>query len=217
MLGDGAFRPRSAYRVLRNSAILTVAVGLFAFAIAIQTKKFHPLGQVIGLVDVHAVADGSTINGGWSLLRRDTDGINITYNVTGVPAGHVVILKAVIFNQPEFCSGGAGGCGPDDMNNSRAQPSVMFATGGLLRGSSDVMLKTRLTVKDSARAVSGEGLTNPLDAYVQIVLVDHGVPGPGMFAEMVSTVGGGCKDAAPGTGMRGPNTCTDLQVANHPK
>lgn len=68
----------------------------------------------------------------------------------------------------------------------------------------------------------GNGLTDPMGADVHLILMDHGPAIPGLLAEQVSTLRGGCTDesvpppfpaVAHADGTPGPNTCRLVQVA----
>lgn len=63
----------------------------------------------------------------------------------------------------------------------------------------------------------GEGLTNPMGADIHLIVRDHGPIIPELLHEQISTFGGGCINAPPGTGKPGPNTCEDLQFSVHEK
>lgn len=208
----------SAYRVVRNAGVFLAAAGLLAFAVAIQAHIFQPSGTTAGASPVVNIADGSSVFGASSVVRRDNSGAKVTFKTAGLPAGHIVILKALIFNEPANCSHGSGStrCGPDDLENNRTEPSVMYLTGLWLRGTtSAATFKASLPANDGGAAMVGAGLTNVFSAEIRLVLVDHGSPVAGLYTEMISTISGGCRDAAPGYGTPGPNTCTDIQYAVH--
>ncbi len=203
------------YRLLRNAVIALFGVALLAGAVAIETHIFDPGTSDHRNSDVRLVSDGSIVSGATSTFVRSNEGVDFTLNTTGLPAGHVIIVKALIFNQPLSCTHGASGrrCGGDDIGAAGVQGSIVFARGFVLRQTGAVSVTGHIGTDDRTRALVGDGLTNPHGADVHLVVVDHGPPITGLYNDQLSTIGGGCKDAPPGGGAPGANTCADLQVA----
>jgi len=215
MATESAFFTVNRYRLVRNGLIALFGVALLAGAVAIETHIFDPGTNDHRSSDVHLVSDGSTVSGATSTFERTNEGIDFVLNTSGLPAGHVVIVKALIFNQPGNCTHGASGrrCGADDIGAAGVDGSIMFAKGFVLRQTGAVNLSGHIAASDKTHALVGDGLTNPHGADVHLVVVDHGPPITGLYNDQLSTIGGGCKDAPPGGGAPGANTCADLQVA----
>ena len=215
----GAETLRRLYRLVRNTAVAAVAVALIAGAIAIGTRWWTPAFTFPGVASVVALPGGAPVAGGSSKVVRTNDDVTVTLTTTGLPEGHVVVLRALIFNEPGSCRhpSALARCGAEDLSNAEAQPSVVFVSGLAVRASSGGAFKGVLKIGDASRAVLGHGLTNPHAADLQFVLADKGPLAPGMYADMVGSISGGCADAQPGWGKVGPNTCRDIQVAVHQK
>jgi hypothetical protein len=168
---------------------------------------------------VRLVSDGSAVPHASSMLTRSARGADFTFSTSGLPAGHVVTWKAVIFNKPEQCTHGVGRlrCGGDDLSNPEVEGSVVYVTSLFLPRYVPVdNVQGHLAADDKSRALIGNGLTNPQGADVHLVVVDRGPPiqGP-LYGEMLSTLGAGCNNAPPGWGTPGPNTCVDIQISAH--
>ena len=215
----GAEALRRLYRIVRNVAVAAVAVALTAGAIAIGTRWWTPAFTFPGVASVVALPGGAAVAGASSKVVRTNDDVTVTLTTTGLPDGHVVVLRALIFNEPGSCRhpSAVARCGAEDLSNAEAQPSVVFVSGVAVRASSGSAFKGVLKTGDASRAVLGKGLTNPHGADLQFVLADKGPLAPGMYADMVGSISGGCTDAQPGWGKAGPNTCRDIQAAVHQK
>ena len=215
MATDSAIFSLNRYRIFRNALIALFAAALLAGAVAIETRIFDPNQGDHRTSGVRLVSDGSEVSGASSMMQRSNEGIDLTVSTSGLPAGHVIVLKALIFNQPRSCKHGSAGlrCGADDMGDPDVKGSVVFVKGFVLRQTGTVNLTGHIAADDKSRASVGDGLTNPHGADVHLVVVDHGPPITGLYNDQLSTIGGGCKDAPPGGGAPGSNTCADLQVA----
>ncbi len=203
------------YRLVRNGLIALFGAALLAGVVAIETHIFDPGTSDHRFSDVRLVSDGSAVSGATSTFERTNEGIDFVLNTSGLPAGHVIIVKALIFNQPRGCAHGASGrrCGAEDIGAPGVQGAIVFAKGFVFRQTGAVNITGHIGTDDKPRALVGDGLTNPHGADVHLVVVDHGPPITGLYNDQLSTIGGGCKDAPPGGGAPGANTCADLQVA----
>jgi hypothetical protein len=158
------------------------------------------------------------IDGAWSRLLRNDSGISLTINTYGLEPGETFTVWWVVFNYPEFCN---GGCGEDDVllfgGPAEVQGTVLYATGHVVGGSGQGKFGAHLSVGDASDALLGigPGLVNPRGAEVHVVVRSHGPLQPGLVDDQISTFGGGCNNAPPGTGAPGNFACYDPQGTIH--
>ncbi len=218
MVTDNASIRGYRYRIFHYSMIAVLAAALLVGATAIGMGVADRLRGDSRISRVRLVSDGSAVPHASSMLTRSENGADFTFSTSALPAGHVVTLKAVIFNKPKNCKHGVGRlrCGKDDLSNPEVEGSVVYLAGDA-RGRAVVNFQGHLAADDKSHALIGDGLTNPQGADVHLVVLDHGPPLPGLERQMISTLGAGCKDAPPGAGTPGPNTCVDIQISAHEK
>jgi hypothetical protein len=124
-----------------------------------------------------------------------------------------VTMWWVIFNNPEFCTGGGPGvCGVPDLRNEAVQTSLIWASGQRLERNKPVSFAAALSPKSTlgdvpALAPFGPGLLDPRKAEIHVVLRTHGslLPDLAQLNEQLSSFNGGCP----------PNSCANAQVAIH--
>jgi len=173
--------------------------------------------------DVQMLSDASIVSPDGSHLTRFDNGVFVRLNTTGLTPKEVDTLWWVVFNNPENCSHGTGGfrCGEGDLppfgGDPSVQASVMYADGRIIGSSGNAHYASYLRTGDTAGALFGPGLLNPMTADVHLVVRSHGQLIPTLVGEQLHTFGGGCNnpDIPPGTGTPGHNTCIDLQFAVH--
>jgi hypothetical protein len=138
-------------------------------------------GSQSGTSSVFTIGPGHTfianIPGASSTLIRRPNGINVTLQTTGLPAGHAVTVWALIFNNPSACP--AGGCHEmnGDLNIPEVQGSVYHVTGHIV-GSTGSFAGS-VPVGDATNAFRGPGLLNPFGAEIHLIVRDHGVAATG--------------------------------------
>jgi len=203
------------YRIMRSVGLALFVAALLAGAVAIETGIFDPAAGSSQTSVFVNVDGGSSVRGSSSLALRTNEGIDLVLKTSGLTPGHVIVVKALVFNQPRFCSGaGTPRCDLNDISNPDVDGSIVFVTGILARQDS-ADLRARISAGDAAHTAVGRGLTNPHGADVRLIIADHGPPVPGLYNDQLSTVAGGCKDAAPGSGKQGDYACADLQFSVH--
>jgi hypothetical protein len=160
---------------------LTVGVGIANVAEA--------SGAMTGTSPVAAIGPGhvflSWVPGASSTLVRTSNGISVSLQTSGLPAGHAVTLWMLIFNNPGAC--GAGGCDETrgDLNVPAVQGSVQHVTGHIV--GSTATFAGRISVGDAANAFVGPGLLNPYGAEVHLIVRDHGEMLPGSLVEQFNS------------------------------
>ncbi len=177
---------------------------LLALAVAIPAQASAQRDSTA----VRTFAD--TLVVGSSTLIRDGGSIQMTLEMAGVPAGHIVTLWWVIFNHPEFCqfgepanaaTGFAGTrCGPGDLGivpgltpDPRVDPLVTYAAGHVTGSNGSAAWASYLsTGEPRGQVLIGTAFTNPLGADVHLVVHDHdALANLGNIGEEIHSFGAG--------------------------
>lgn len=222
-----SWRPRR--RAVRWRSVLVVLVGLLAavpLAFAeggsassprIEQEvpmRWHPQSGSAG-----EVADGATAS-----LVRTREGIRYRIDTSGLVPGHAYSVWFVVVNDPAGCT--AVPCaGPQFIGDATVDGQVSWGRDGRV-GRADG------TARFGARIEAGplldgwlrvQGLDDPMQAEIHLVLNDHGPVVDGLRREMLSTYRAGCSDASPfpaffppsalADGTPGPNICRLHQTA----
>jgi hypothetical protein len=173
---------------LGQLARTVVAVGLLGSVLGIGVgvaSATSTSGAEIGTSPVFAIGPAHVfldwVPGASSTLVRSSDGINVSLQTSGLPAGHAVMMWMLIFNNPSAC--GAGGCEETrgDLAAPGVQGSVQHITGHVV--GSTATFAGRVSVGDGGDAVVGPGLLNPYGAEIHLIVRDHGELLPGSLVE----------------------------------
>lgn len=148
-----------------------------------------------------------------SSLSRNNDAVFATFSTSQLPAGTVVSLWWVFFNNPKFCA--TEGCSVPDLFVPAVNASLHNA------GAVVVGLDGRFTIA-SYKAVGdtsaghilpgmpdpSPGLVDAKGAAIHLVVRSHGAASadPVVLAQQLTQFNGGCP----------PNMCANLQAALHP-
>jgi hypothetical protein len=161
---------------------LTALGAALAFTLTITGAAFAAGGgSPTGTSGVFTIGPGHSfiadIDGAESTLVRTPNGISVSLQTSGLPAGHAVTMWALIFNDPNAC--GTGGCHEmnGDLNVPAVQGSVYRVTGHVVGASGS--FAGVVPVGDAANAVRGPGLLDPYGAEIHLIVRDHGVAGTG--------------------------------------
>lgn len=129
-------------------------------------------------------------------------------------------LWMVVFNNPAAC--GEGGCSGADLGNPDVMGDVLWTNGRLIGKAGTASFYGRVLEGDISGSLltiltgmKTPGLLDARKAEIHFVVRSHGKAIKELAREMITTFGAGCKDAPPGTGTPGPNTCEDQQAALH--
>jgi hypothetical protein len=152
--------------------------------------------------------DPATIAGTSTLVRTDS-GVSFTYQTSSLPAGQVVTVWIVVFNNPENCS--THPCSaPADVENPAVRADFLYGGGHVIGGSGRGNFGGHLPVGDASGSGLAEiggppvGLLNPLTAEVILALHSHGPAGSGQVLKaQLSSFLGGCQT------FLGPNGIAD--------
>jgi hypothetical protein len=174
-----------------NLARAVAVVGLLASLLGagVGTAAASNVGAQTGTSPVFAIGPGHVflnwIPDASSTLVRTSNGISISLQTTGLPAGHAVTMWALIFNNPGAC--GAGGCDESrgDLAVPGVQGSVQHVTGQIV--GTDATFAGHVLVGDAADAFVGPGLLDPYGAEIHLIIRDHGELLPGFLVEQFNS------------------------------
>lgn len=183
-----------AYRTL---GVFALAAGFALLPAATAKARGSSSGaSVITTSPVHWLWDPGSVVGSSKLVRTDA-GLSYTYQTSPLPAGHVVTVWVVVFNNPEHCA--TRPCTMQaDVPNPDVQADFHYAGGHVIGGSERGNFGGHLAVGDT----SGSGLAelgapavpllDPFKAEVMLALHSHGpaVPGQILKAQLTSFLGG---------------------------
>lgn len=203
--------------------VAAVAAGLGDGKSAAGASAERSTSPVLRLADV---LGGSPVPVGASTLVRNDNGLSARLDTTALPSGHIVTLWWVVFNDPDGCRAGipsVSNCGPADTHLGRGGVSLLRATGRIANDDGAARYGAHLRIRDTSRALSGDGLLDTRGAEVILVLKTHGPKLRGLVSEQLHTFAGGCadqSDAPPGApphfvGTAGPNDCAEIQLSVH--
>ncbi len=159
---------------------------------------------------------------GSSDLVRTVDNISMNIDTTDLPIGAYTVWW-VIFNNPAGCSDGE--CGENDVLppnvNPAAEVSALWATGGIVGPDRSGHFSGRLGVgKDGAPGVIlwGDGVTNPMDAEVHLIVRYHGPTrwdDADILQSQIYSVAGACTPESSNGGGTGDFSCYEPQATIH--
>lgn len=175
---------------------------------------------------VHRFVDGSEVEGTFSRLTRYENGVTAALSTSDLAPNEVYTVWWVVFNAPENCSGGV--CNEDDIfvvedgqivrtedgNRAMNMDGIQAANISVQHASGSYTEDGRLYISASLGEgevpgiVFGPGLLDAETAEVHMVVRTHGARVDEIFADQISSFGGGCEpiDAAP---------CDDIQFTIH--
>jgi hypothetical protein len=138
-------------------------------------------GSEIGTSPVFSIGPGHTfidfVPGATSTLVRTSNGISVSLQTSGLPAGHAVTVWALIFNNPSAC--GAGGCDESrgDLGLPAVQGSLQRVTGHVVGTESS--FAGHLGIGEASQTAFGPGLLDPYGAQINLIVREHGVAASG--------------------------------------
>jgi hypothetical protein len=152
--------------------------------------------------------DPTTVAGSSTLVRTEA-GVSFTYQTSSLPAGHVVTVWIVVFNNPENCA--TRPCqAPADVDNPAVHADFLYGGGHVIGGSGRGNFGGHLQVGDASGSGLAElggpavGLLNTFSAEVILALHSHGPAGSGQVLKaQLSSFLGGCQT------FLGPNGIAD--------
>lgn len=174
--------------------------------------------------DVRWFADGEVVEGASASLLRNPSGVRMTIKTNDLTAGDTFTIWWVIFNNPDECENPVGElteCSEPDLFNPATGPSILYAAGNIVGGNGKSNFGGALQVNDidgcqppwDGLDLCGDGLEDPYDAEIHLVVRTHGPKVPGMVDEQINTFAGACTPESSFGAGDGPNECADLQFA----
>jgi hypothetical protein len=166
---------------------------------------------------------------GSSTLTRAPNGVSFTYHTAPLPAGQVVTVWIVVFNNPEYCA--TRPCSaPADVMNPDVQADFLYGGGHVIGGSGRGNFGGHLRVGDASGSGLAEiggpatGLLDPYKPDIQLALHSHGPAQSGQVlkAQLTSFLGGcvtflGADGIATGPQdmPTAPGECSTFQYSDH--
>ncbi len=187
--------------IIKSASVITILMML-----SIASPVFAAAQRDIGPVRLYA--DGSEVPSSSSMLVRTSFGATMTLQTSGLIPGNTITIWWVIFNNPEFCSGGENPfglkCDAGDFSNPDVEASAMYAAGHVIGESGTGNFAASLTIgKTTKQVLFGPGLTNPEGADIHLIVRDHGPLDPALMPGLIQSVNT-CN-----------TVCTDVQFAPH--
>jgi hypothetical protein len=134
---------------------------------------------------------------GSSTLVRTKAGVSFTYSTPSLPAGQVVTVWIVVFNNPENCA--TNPCSPADVNTAAVNADFLYGGGHVIGGSGRGNFGGHLRVDDPSGSGLAElgfpavGLLDPFTAEIHLALHSHGPAASGQVLKaQLSSFLGGC-------------------------
>ncbi len=210
---------QTKFQFLGLLVLLTLlSIGVFAqdaMSETVQVTTVH--------VETHlSQGDVRDIEGATATLMASEAGVFVHMQTAELEEGHVYTMWVVIVNNPEACE--TSPCAPSDIlgNSDAVQSEVTWGDSVLYSNEARMEFAAFLPTGDVVEPWFGNGITNPLEAEIHLIINDHGEVVSEMTATMLNTYRGGCTDeslpppfpeTATSDGEPGPNTCRLVQGA----
>jgi hypothetical protein len=156
---------------------------------------------------VHSTVTSTVIPAAGASLSRNNAGVFATISSSGLPAGHVITMWWVIYNNPEYCANTS--CVPPDLNNPAVNGAFQNGGGTVADLGGRVNFSGYLAVGDNTGFYlnpmfpnmpnPSPGIVNAKKAQIHIALRSHGFPNadPAILQQQLTTFPGGCSVAMP--------------------
>lgn len=142
--------------------------------------------------------DAPVVPGSSAKLVRTDTGVTMTIHTSDLDPGAAHTVWWFIYNNPQECADyPAGPCRFIDFDNPNVQATTIFAAGHIIGNNGVGNFAAHLAAGDAS------GLIDARKVQIQLGVVSHGQPIPGMVKEQISMFNGGCP----------PNTCVDQQYS----
>ena len=165
------------FKSLAAAAALVLAASTAAANTTFQTTN------------VRTFATAEMVDGAATLIRTD-EGIRARLALTGLDKKKAYSIWWIVFNEPEQCVNGVGGCTGGDIGPGRpADPAVMYAAGFLTGTDGIVNLTAELEAGVRPEGI-GPGFSFLRDSHraeVHLLVVTHGRPLTGAVNDQITT------------------------------
>lgn len=148
-------------------------------------------------------------------LSKNNEGVFAEISTSGIPAGEVVTLWWVFFNDASHCA--SPGCAPPDLNNPNVNGSLQYGGGAIVGTNGRADFGGFLELNDNTGFYllpqfpnmpnPAPGLVNTKEAVIHLVIRKHGPAStdPATLEQQLTTFTGGCSVV--------PNPCANIQAA----
>jgi len=192
--------------MISRNKFLALLVGAFVVISTLSslTAQADPASISTAPVVELLSGDFNVVAGASSKIVRNDNGVTLSVSTIVNPGTYTMWM--LLWNDPGSCDGSPGlVCDPavDTMD------CVMFVAGHVVGNNGTLNYTGHRRVFDSSGAIGpfvcADGLTDPQDAAIHLIIRTHGPKLPGLVNLQISTVGGGCD----------VNDCADVQAAAH--
>jgi hypothetical protein len=161
------------------------------------------------------------VPGAYASLTTNDNGVTAALHTNGLVPGNAYTVRFVAINNPAACANSPCS-GADVLGNPAGVQAEMTFLAGHVVGADGI---GNFAGHIAAGAVPGGFFGNGLNVHtkeIHLVVQEHGPVIPGLVANIIHTVRGGCTDAsvppayppaAKADGIPGPNTCRGFQLA----
>ena len=201
-------------RIITGSAFI---MGCLVMASCVSTRVYDHQ------VETHpSQGDVRVIEGTAAKLVTSEKGISVVMDTKELNPGNVYTLWVVIVNKPEGCAQAPKACKPPDIlkHTAKTQSDVTYGDGIIAGADGTGTFRSFIPAGKIGNSWFDNGLQNPLQAEIHLVVNDHGPVIPGMLVSMLTSYRAGCKDeslpppfpqTAKSDGTPGPNSCRLVQ------
>ena len=191
--------------MLLRKLSLSLLVGAFVIVSTLSGLTAQAGPASISTAPVINLSDFTPVAGASSKIVRNDNGVTVSVSTTVDPGTYTMWM--LLWNDPSLCGGGGGlVCNP---TMGDAPDCVLFTTGHVVGNNGTLNYTGHRRVFDTSGFIGGvacaDGLTNPQEAAIHLIIRSHGPKLPGQVNLQISTVGGGCL----------VNVCDDVQAAAH--
>lgn len=192
----------------RGVAVVALAVLMISGVVWVQNGLAEPASISDAVLHYAPMEppDAPKVQGSTATLVRTDTGVTMTIHTSDLDLGAVHTVWWFIYNNPEECADYPTGlCRFIDFDNPNVQATTIFAAGHIIGDNGVGNFAAYLAEGDTSGNSPGInlGLMDARKAQIQLGVVSHGQPIPGMVKEQISMFNGGCP----------PNTCVDQQYS----
>ncbi len=174
-------------------------------------------------VETHpSQGDVRVIDGTAAKLVTSKKGISVVMDTKELKPGNVYTLWVAIMNKPEECAQAPKACKPPDVlkHTAKTQSDVTYGDGIIAGADGTGTFRSFIPVGEISNSWFGNGLQNPLEAEIHLVVNEHGPVIRRLLVSMLTSYRGGCRDkslpppfpqTAKSDGIPGPNSCRLVQ------